>query len=274
MTRALLLVCGIGVGLMACKSSDQPAAATEQPAPGSGGAAGSAMTGAGKVLEVSGQATIAGKPAVVGQAVAADDVVVTGDDGRVTIELAHNLARWQVGPGKHEKVSDSIAWKLPRNEGNANLVIQDMTSAGRPAERSAADSVASAPQPSTPPPQKAEKTAASPARVAAPSPPPAPPAMQPAPEPAVTGGEAHTTRGPMEAPRVDELLSGKTAELHACLDPAMTTLTVTVDISATGAATAHLAGDASAAAKACVARVIAGLKFPAKQTTASISITR
>ena len=278
MIRAVLLVVlalGVGVGCTS-KSSDQSGTAA-----GSGSAtaaetataagAGTAAAGAGKVLEVSGQVTIAGKPVAVGQTVGPDDLVETGDDGRVTIELTHNLAHWQLGPGKRQKVSESIAWKLPRNEGNASLVIQDMTSAGRPAERSAADSVATAP-----------------AHIASPAPaqPQQPKAASPAPPPPVLEPTSPRTRGPQpsdeglvgpggpaQPPRVDQILQTKAGELHACMDASMTMLTVRVEIAADGSPTVTVPGG-SEQVRACAAKVIATLKFPAQKTTASISISR
>jgi len=287
MRSVLLVVLAFGVG---CKSSDQPAAPAPAPA-GAATPAAAAATGAGKVLEVSGQVTIAGKPVAVGQIVGADDLVETGDDGRVTIELTHNLAHWQLGPGKHQKVAESIAWKLPRNEGNASVVIQDMTSAGRPAERSAADSVATAPAAPAPTAAPAPATGsrreshAAPAAPPAPPPPPkaaaaaAPPDLEP------VAGEAHTTRGPVVASpapgggpseppiRVDQMLNSKTRELHACFESGMTMLSVRVEIAADGSATVTTPG-ASDQVHACVAKIVATLKFPAQKTTASISISR
>src|SRR5258706_5489605 len=104
---------------------------------------------AGKVVEVSGQVTAKGKPLAVGDSVAVDDEIETGTDGRAIIELAHNGARWELGPSKKQKVSASIAWNLPKKDGNAKSVDQDTAAAGRPAERNAAESGTSgAPSPS------------------------------------------------------------------------------------------------------------------------------
>ncbi|HTR49353.1 MAG TPA: hypothetical protein VMJ10_01520 [Kofleriaceae bacterium] len=281
MIRVVLLVvlAGVGVG---CKSSDQQPA----PAPQAGSAAAppaSAPTaGAGKVLEVSGQVTLAGKPVTVGQTLAEDDLVETGDDGRVTIELTHNLAHWQLGPGKRQKVSESIAWKLPRNQGNASVVIQDMTSAGRPAERSAADTVATAPATPAPP---APVTASSPPRptpIRVPRPPaapaPPPPDLEPA-APSPTRGPtpreegAIAQGGPGGPPRVDQILQTKAGELHGCMDADMTLLKVHVEIAGDGTATVTTPGS-SERVRACAAKVIATLTFPAQKTTASIVISR
>jgi hypothetical protein len=70
------------------------------------------------------------------------------------------------------------------------------------------------------------------------------------------------------------MLNAKTADLHACLDPSTTSVKIAVDIAADGSATAKVLGDASDATRACVSKVIASVKFPAKKATASISISR
>jgi hypothetical protein len=127
------------VACVACKSND------DKSAPGV--APGSASSAAGKVIDVAGKVTVGSRAVAVGDGLAAEDVIDTGADGRIVVELTHNLAHWELGPNKHQKVHDSIAWALPRNEANAKIVIQDMSSAGRPAERNAAETTASAPAP-------------------------------------------------------------------------------------------------------------------------------
>lgn len=99
---------------------------------------------AGRVLEVSGAVTVAGKPLANGDTVLADAVVDTGADGNVVIELLHNNARWQLGPNKHVRVNESLAWKEPKRTAPVAQVEQDTASAGRPAERTAVDTVATA----------------------------------------------------------------------------------------------------------------------------------
>jgi hypothetical protein len=117
MARVILSVM-LAVVAAACSKhrGDAPAASSQ-----------TAAAPAGKVLEVAGAVTVGGRQLAVGDALSADDLVDTGSDGRVVIELEHNLAHWELGANKHEKVSDSIAWKLPRDEGNANFVIHDMS---------------------------------------------------------------------------------------------------------------------------------------------------
>ena len=129
---------------------------------------------AGKVLEVTGSVKVGAKQLAVGDAVKTDDQIETGADGNVAIELAHNGARWELGPNQKVKPTDSIAWKQERH-GSAAQVDQDTSAAGRPAERSAADTSTSA------------KTGAPAPAAAMPAPSAdvAPPAAQPAPARAV-----------------------------------------------------------------------------------------
>jgi hypothetical protein len=261
MSRWLILSL-LTLALVACKSSDKP-----PPAPTSGSGSGAQVAGAGKVLEVSGQVSIGGKPAAVGAVVAADDVVTTGSDGRIMIELAHNLAHWQLGPNKQQKVADSIAWKLPRDEGNTKIVIQDMTSAGRPAERSAAET---------------DKTVAAPAaaaeQVAPPPPPPAPPAR--AVQSAPGGGRKAASAPPMPeaqpapmeekeeesdreaSPRtrgpVKKASGANTAALEAALRKCVTGKPVSVHIYlANGTVTWEIKGEVSPTERACLDKAAA-----------------
>jgi hypothetical protein len=116
----------------ACDSSKEPAARV----------AASSTAPAGRVLEVSGTVTVAGKPLAKNDTVRADAVIETGADGNVVIQLVHNLARWELGPNKHVRVDASLAWKEPKRTEPVAQVNTDTTSAGRPAERNAAGTVA------------------------------------------------------------------------------------------------------------------------------------
>ncbi len=133
MLRAVLL--GLLVVSSACSKSSTESAAKVQPG-----------VAAGKVLEVKGTASVkhgdATKPLAVGDTVEGDDTVITGADGNVVIELAHNSARWELGPNKQQKVSESIAWKAQK--ATAQEIDQATAAAGRPAERNAAGTVATA----------------------------------------------------------------------------------------------------------------------------------
>jgi hypothetical protein len=128
---------------------------------------------AGKVVEVSGNVTVrhndVAQPLVKGATLEGDDVIETGADGNAIIELSHNLARWELGPNKKSKLRESVAWSLAKKTGDTAVVEQDTAAAGRPAERSAADTSVSASAESAPAP-----AAAAPAPAAAVAPPEAP----------------------------------------------------------------------------------------------------
>lgn len=96
------------------------------------------------MLEVTGTVTVAGKPLARGDTVVATAVIDTGADGSVAIELLHNLARWELGPNKHVRVDESLAWREPRRSEQVAEVVHDTTSAGRPIERQAASTTVSA----------------------------------------------------------------------------------------------------------------------------------
>jgi hypothetical protein len=130
------LALGLVIG-PACSSNESPKVS----ASASSGSAATAT--AGRVLDVAGKVTVAGKQLAKGDSVGADDVIDTGVDGSVTIELAHNLARWELGPDKHVRVRESLAWKEPKRTEPVAQVEQEAASAGRPAERAAAGTVAS-----------------------------------------------------------------------------------------------------------------------------------
>lgn len=145
----------------------------------------------GKVVEAKGMvsATRSGttRTLAAGAEISGDDVIETGADGRVTILLAHNNATWDLGPGKKEQVSTSMAWKLAKAEGPAGSVDETTTAAGRHAERHAATGGESAGAPAETQRQRevapadteaAPAAAAAPtATVAAPTAPTTPPAV-------------------------------------------------------------------------------------------------
>jgi hypothetical protein len=202
------------------KSTTESSAAKAQPG-----------VSAGKVLEVKGAVTVKHgpdtKPLAVGDSVEGEDTVITGADGNVVIELAHNSARWELGANKSQRVRDSIAWNAKK--ATAQEIDQATAAAGRPAERSAAGTVAmegeaamaeappaAAPAPAPAPPKAdddmtskgdapkapprrrmASKSAApspAPEAAMAPAPPPPPP---PAPEPTDDEFRPARTRGPI-----------------------------------------------------------------------------
>jgi len=137
MVRAVLLGLLATAVVSACGSKD----ATPASQPGAV---------AGKVLEVSGALTVAGHTLAVGDPVKTDDAVTTGADGNVVIELAHNQARWELGPNHKVKPTESLAWTAAAKTGSAAQVNQDTSAAGRPAERSAADTGATSRAPVMP----------------------------------------------------------------------------------------------------------------------------
>jgi hypothetical protein len=178
MSRALVLL----LVLASCKD-DAPAAP--------------AQVAAGKVVEVTGKVTDNGAALTAGDAVREADVIDTGTDGHIVIELAHNQARWELGPNKHQKVSESIAWNLPKQDAT-KPVEQNTAAAGRNAERSAADSTSTTtPAPgSAPTPARSQDTAAAGGGAAEPPKPKAATKAPPQPPPPV-----ETARAPEVAPK-------------------------------------------------------------------------
>ncbi|HEY5926027.1 MAG TPA: hypothetical protein VIV11_30280 [Kofleriaceae bacterium] len=156
---------GVLVGLLAvsavsCKSSSD--SAKSQPG-----------MAAGKVVEVTGSVTVrhnnVAQPLAAGATVEGDDIIETGADGNVIIELNHNLVRWELGANKTAKVKESVAWGLAKKAGDSVQVTETSAAAGRNAERSAADTTVSAQAESAPAPTAAPVAPP-------PPPPPAPPA--------------------------------------------------------------------------------------------------
>lgn len=265
MLRAVLvgLLC---VSTFGCKGKKDDASAT-QSGP------------AGTVLDVTGSVTVAGKALAKGATVAADDVVDTGADGHVIIELTHNQAHWELGPGKHEKVSASLAWTLAKNEGTAKPVDQDTSAAGRPAERSAADTEVTARADKSD--EKKEETAraekaaavapvtgaaAAPAAAAprapepeAPAPPP-PPTVQPKGDTATL--EPPKTKAAASSAKPSKKVTVPADDYLKCLK-GITALHLVLHGHASGKATYEVGGGITlpADAKACVDKVTAGIKI-------------
>lgn len=121
----------------ACKSDE---------APKTSAAASTAV--AGTVLDVKGSVSVAGKPLAKGDTVTADAMIDTGADSSVTILLAHNDVKLELGANKHVRVNESIAWKAPKRVEPGAGPDDSTESAGRPAERNAAETsvTAMAPQ--------------------------------------------------------------------------------------------------------------------------------
>ncbi len=134
---------------------------------------------AGKVVEAKGAVKAARQGAEQrslgdGDAVYGDDTVTTGQDGSVTILLAHNQARWSLAAGRSRRVDRSAAWRA--EAGGASAFDDEETlptsSAGRHSEPTAGDTSATAPPPAA---EAAEDT-----RVAEATAPPPPARERPA----------------------------------------------------------------------------------------------
>ena len=97
---------------------------------------------AGKVVELTGKVTATRGTAVrtllEGGEISSDDVIDTAVDSRVVILMAHNNARWDLGPNKHGKVGESLAWTAARVDLPAVAVKEETSTAGRYADKNAA----------------------------------------------------------------------------------------------------------------------------------------
>lgn len=106
------------------------------------GVASGVAADAGKVREVAGNVTATRggetRTLTVGMPINAADMIDTGTDGSVVIELAHNNALWSLEPGIKARVDQSPAWTLAMQEKAAPL-DHATSSAGRHADRQAAD---------------------------------------------------------------------------------------------------------------------------------------
>jgi hypothetical protein len=260
MVRAVLLGVLAAAAVSACGKND--AAPTAQP-----GAV------AGKVLEVSGAVSVAGKPLAVGDAVKTDDAVETGADGNVVIELAHNQARWELGPNHKVKPSDSLAWTAAKKTGSAAQVDQTTSAAGRPAERSAADTeattrapVAAAPaaeEPAPPPPPKP-----TPSKIATPH---VAPLLEPSHDSGGAPGGDTLSQGSSSA----QQLSGTTAALKtlsSCV-PAGSSVHIKTHI-ASHVPTISFVGDVDAAVQKCIRDAAPKLTIAIDSGDVDVTLTR
>jgi hypothetical protein len=293
MLRAVLLGVLTVSAVSACKSGGE--SAKSQPG-----------VAAGKVVEVTGNVTLhhgdAAHPLAKGESVEGDDVVETGADGNAIIELAHNLARWELGPNKKSKVSDSVAWSLPKKSGTTANVDQDTAAAGRPAERSAADTTVSA-ETAVAPAAPADKApaaqgAAPPAAAAAPAaePPPPPPKPERERAPAKTmapraatedvldapsgggGGAPHTRGGGGTTAGADtaahDVVTKSVASIKACLTKDAQEVHVTIHVDAAGKATTVVTAKAEVPdrVKQCVSSAVSKLTFAHAPATVSLDV--
>jgi hypothetical protein len=139
--RIIVLVAALGLSA-ACESGSSD-----------GGNAPELSAPAGKVVDIEG--TVRARPEqgearalALGDEVRGSDIIETGPEGSVRIELYHNNAQWSLGPDKQRQVSESEAWRLPAQPRQPLLTRTDDTdptaAAGRQAERHAADTLATA----------------------------------------------------------------------------------------------------------------------------------
>jgi hypothetical protein len=187
MLRAVLLgVLSLTIGA-SCKGKDSPSSQV-------GVAAGTVIELGGSVMLHHGADA---RPLAKGDTVEGDDVIETGADGSVQIELAHNNATWELGANKKVKVRESLAWNEAKKDKSAKAVEQDSAAAGRHAERNAADTTVSAAAPAATEAMPAPGSAPGPVAAPAPAvkqdmeakqdkkkaaPPPAPPRAAAAPQ--------------------------------------------------------------------------------------------
>lgn len=124
---------------------------------------------AGKVVELTGTVTATRGTQVrtlaAGGEISSDDVIDTAAESRVVILVAHNNARWDLGPNKHGKVDESLAWTAAKQERPATAVIEESSTAGAHAEKTAATTGTTTAEATKEraEPKSADKAAASPA---------------------------------------------------------------------------------------------------------------
>jgi hypothetical protein len=115
----------------ACSSSKSPEPSNED-------------SGVGKVVALTGKVTAQASPTsvtrtlAVGYPVGSSDLIETAADASAVIELFHNNARWSLEGGIKQRVDESVAWKLPKQDAAAEIE-HATSSAGRHADRQAAD---------------------------------------------------------------------------------------------------------------------------------------
>lgn len=146
----------------------------------SGATAGNVVEVVGEVTALRGNET---RSLTVGATVSGDDIIRTGADSRVAIVLTHNNARWEIAGNVSKRVSESVAWGLPRQSRPPEVVDQATSAAGRDHERSGAQTGVTAttePAAAAPGGSGGRGGAKPPAAVAAPASIVAPPSAQPA----------------------------------------------------------------------------------------------
>jgi hypothetical protein len=232
---------------------------------------------AGTVIEVAGAVTVAAKPLAQGDAVAADDMVETGTDGSVVIVLAHNNARWELGPNKHVKAAESLAWSQPKADAIAKHVDQDSAAAGRQGEREAAQSATEAPPISSPAATTQGTATQAQHSVRAITPAPiAPPAPPPVPSPQPSAEAAEVTRGPVgrttAVPSLNDAGADQATQLAKCLDVGQQ-VSIVIHVKA-GVGTVSFSGSPDAKVKSCITTAVTGHSWPDATGDVKLQITR
>jgi hypothetical protein len=135
--RVLSLVIACAIWIVAGCGSGESARAKVDPA-----------AAAGDVREVTGTVTgvLAGERRAlsVGDVVAAGELIETGGDGDVVIELRHNHVHWHLGPSQARKPLDAAAWTASAPTDRADPGGDRTAAAGRLAEREGADTASTA----------------------------------------------------------------------------------------------------------------------------------
>lgn len=201
MLRSLLVACllaGCGGGGETTATGATSSTTTDQ--------AGKVRELSGKVIATRGTTT---RTLAAGDPVAAEDLIDTGADGSVVIELAHNNALWSLEAGIKARVDQSVAWGLPKQEA-AKPIGHATSSAGRHAAREAANTAVSADEAAEDPDPAAATAEAST------SPPPPPP--PPPPKPRVTTKSGKQT-GAGTGDRERDKGSGTCDEVACLLEP-------------------------------------------------------
>ena len=123
------------VGILAVSAVAACSGKSDPPAAQPGLSAGTVVELTGKVTATRGTDV---RTLTEGGEISSDDVIDTSADSRVVILVTHNNARWDLGPNKHSKVADSLAWTAAKVDRPAVAVKEETSTAGRYADKNAA----------------------------------------------------------------------------------------------------------------------------------------
>lgn len=214
---------------------------------------------AGDVLEVTGAVTAKRggemRGLAVGDEVSGDDVIGTGAEASVLIQLRHNGVKWSLKGGRDRKLSDTPAWRAPARGHDHDGVGDPSTAAGRHAEREAADTTVSNTAPVPVPETHAAEPAAA---IAAPS------------APALNLG--NTIEGELTHPELEAAMAAQRDALVPC-STGRGHRAVSFTVGADGVPTEIRVEDGTLEVDvACVDRVFAGLRLPAHATPSKVTV--